>query len=248
MKSIKLLRGKDHDCDEELSEIEMFQKMNATQLSIVEHLKHKPTRKAFLIILTQFIFFQFTGINAVLFYTTTIFIEAKINLEPGIASIIVVSSQIVGTAFSTLLVDRFGRRLMMMTSTILMALSHIAIGTYFAMKDSGSAVEHLNWLPIVALCIFEVAFGSGIGPVSYVLLGELFTPNAKKVIAPIGKSFNLFLAFVVGLVFPYLVQTIGNAGTFFLFCGFSILALIFTIFFIPETKGKSFLEIQQMLS
>lgn len=247
-KSIRLLRGQKYNCDDELNEIKKHHEMNTGKLSIFEHLKEKATRKAFLIILMQFFFFQFTGINAVLFYTAQIFLEAKIQLDAGIASIIVVSSQIVGTSFSAVLVDRFGRRAMLFVSTILMALSHISIGTYFKLKDSGHSVNSLGWLPIVSLSIFEVAFGCGIGPVSYVLLGELFSPTAKKVIAPIGKSFNLFLAAVVGLIFPYLVQAIGSSATFFMFSGFSIFALLFTIFFVPETKGKSLVEIQDMLS
>lgn len=247
-KSIQLLRGKNYDCKDELNEIKKHQQMNSTELSVVEHLRQKATRKAFIIILTQFFFFQFTGINAVLFYTTTIFIEAKISIDAGIASIIVVSSQIIGTSLSVIFVDRFGRRVMLIISTISMTLSHLAIGTYFLLKNSGSSVDNLGWLPIVSLCVFQIAFGSGIGPVSYVLLGELFTPEAKKVIAPFGKSFNLFLAFIVGLIFPYLVNLIGSAGTFFMFAGFSLLALIFTIYVIPETKGKSFVEIQIMLT
>lgn len=248
LRSLTLLRGKRYNCEDELNEIRKHQEMNHEEKSFVEHLKHKATRKAFLIVLTQFFFFQFTGINAVLFYTTQIFIEANINIDPGVASILVVSSQILGTSFSAVLVDRVGRRAMLVVSTVLMTLSHIAIGTYFQMKDSGESVEHLSWLPIVSLSVFEMAFGCGIGPISYVLLGELFTPNAKRVIAPVGKSFNLFLAFVVGLVFPYLVDIFGNSGTFYIFAGFSVLAFLFTIVFIPETKGKSFAEIQEILA
>lgn len=244
---MKMLRGKKFDCTEEMNEIELYQKMNPVELSILGHLKQKATRKAFILISVQFFFFQFTGINAVLFYTTTILMEANISLDPGLGSIIVVSSQIIGTAFSTLLVDRFGRRPMLMISTVIMALSHISIGTYFAIRDSGRSVESFSWLPVVSLSVFEVAFGCGTGPVSYVLLGELFNPNAKKVIAPIGKSINLIFAGSVGLIFPYLVESIGSSGTFFLFCGFSVVALFFTIFFVPETKGKSLSEIQTLL-
>lgn len=246
--SLRLLRGKNYNFDGEMADIRKNQQMNTANHSFFEHLKQKATRNAFFLILTQFFFFQFTGINAVLFYTTTIFETARINIEPGIASIVVVSSQIVGTAFSTILVDRFGRRLMLMISTVLMALSHISIGVYFMLKNSGTAVDSFGWLPIVSLSVFEVAFGSGIGPVSYVLLGELFSPNAKTVIAPIGKAANMLFAAIVGLIFPFLAKGIGSAGTFFLFAGFSLLALIFTVIFIPETKGKSLAEIQEMLS
>jgi SP family facilitated glucose transporter-like MFS transporter 8 len=247
-RSMRLLRGSKHNCDDELNEIKQHSKSDSEELSFIQHLKEKPTRKAFFIILAQFFFFQFTGINAVVQYTQTIFIEAGIGLEPGVASIFVVSSQLVGILISTVLVDKFGRRVLMFVSTIFMAVCHISIGGYFYVKNSGGSVDGFSWLPIVSLSLFEVAFGCGIGPVSYVLLGELFTPKAKKVIAPIGKSFNLFMAFVVGLFFPNLVLFIGTAATFFMFAGFSVLALVFSIFFIPETKGKSLIEIQEMLN
>lgn len=79
------------------------------------------------------------------------------------------------------------------------------------------------------------------------LLGELFTPNAKKVIAPVGKGFNLFLAFIIGLVFPLLVDAIGISITFFIFMGFSIVSFFYAYYVIPETKGKTFSEIQKLL-
>jgi hypothetical protein len=81
-----------------------------------------------------------------------------------------------------------------------------------------------------------------------VLLGEIFTPVAKNFIAPFGKGFNLFLAFIIGLIFPILVDEVGISATFFFFFGFSILSFLYTYFIIPETKGKSFSEIQKLLS
>lgn len=80
-----------------------------------------------------------------------------------------------------------------------------------------------------------------------VLLGELFTPNAKKFIAPIGKGFNLLLAFVISFIFPILVDAIGISMTFFIFMGFSIASFLYALFVIPETKGKTFTEIQKLL-
>jgi MFS transporter, SP family, major inositol transporter len=81
-----------------------------------------------------------------------------------------------------------------------------------------------------------------------VLLGELFTPSAKHLIAPVGKGFNLFLAFLIGLIFPIVVDFIGISSTFFIFLGFSLLLFVYTYYIIPETKGKSFAEIQKLLS
>lgn len=86
------------------------------------------------------------------------------------------------------------------------------------------------------------------GPVSYILLGELFLQEAKTFVAPIGQVVNFLLTFAIGLTFPMLTAAIGLGPTFFMFSGFCVLGLMFTIFMIPETKGKSMLEIQEILS
>jgi hypothetical protein len=86
------------------------------------------------------------------------------------------------------------------------------------------------------------------GPVSYILLGELFLQEAKAYVAPIGQVVNFLLTFVIGLTFPMLTEAIGIGPTFFMFSGFCALALIFTICVIPETKGKTMMEIQRILS
>jgi MFS transporter, SP family, major inositol transporter len=85
------------------------------------------------------------------------------------------------------------------------------------------------------------------GPVSYILLGELFSQEAKAYVAPIGQVVNFLLTFTIGLTFPMLTAAIGIGPTFFIFSGFCMLGLLFTIFIIPETKGKSMIEIQNIL-
>lgn len=168
-KVIKMLRGNQREkVDNEISEIREVHIINSSDNSFFSHIKEKSTKKAFYIVLIQFFFFQFTGSNAILFYTSTIFKEANLNLDPGIASIIVVSSQIIGTSISSALVDRIGRRFMLMSSAVLMSLSHASLGIYFLMKNAELISENLSFIPIASLCLYEVAFGSGIGPVSYV--------------------------------------------------------------------------------
>jgi MFS family permease len=168
-KVIKILRGNNKEkLDNEILEIKQVHITNSGDNSFFTHIRDKSTKKAFYIVLIQFFFFQFTGSNAILFYTTTIFKEANLNLDPGIASIIVVSSQIIGTSISSVLVDRIGRRFMLMTSAVLMALSHALLGIYFVIKNADLISDDFSFIPIASLCLYEVAFGSGIGPVSYV--------------------------------------------------------------------------------
>ena len=247
-KSILMLRGKKYNCDMEIHELQHEYADAIMVTKFLDHFRNTATFKAFVIIMIQFFFFQVTGINAVLFYTTSIFIESGIELEPAIATIIVGFVQVIGTVFATFLVDRLGRKILLVFSTSLMFISLSGIGMFFTIKDSGEAVEDLGWLPVISLSTFVIGFSTGMGPISTVLLGELFSSSAKTAIAPISQVFNSILTFIVGIIFPLLTGSIGIGSTFFIFAAFAALAVLFTIFIIPETKGKSFTEIQSILN
>lgn len=246
---LKKLRGKAYDIYSEMLVLKrQNEELRDQKKSFGEVFNTKSTRKAFIIIMLQFFFFQMSGINVVSFYSTMIFTEAGIQLEPGIASIIVASVQVAANLVALVFVDRFGRKILLYISNFLMFVGLIGIGTYFTLSDAGNNVDNLNWLPVLSLSIFVIAFCIGMGPVSYILYGELFMLDAKIFIAPICQSFNFLLTFAVGLTFPMLVSAIGMGPTFFFFSGFCGLAFVFTIFVIPETKGKSTEEIQAILN
>lgn len=170
-----------------------------------------------------------SGINAILFYMTTIFIDADIQLEPALATIIVGCVQVIGSLLSTFLVDKIGRKILLVLSTASMTFSLIGIGVYFTLKEADVNVDSIRWLSVVSLSTFVMSFSSGMGPISYVLLGELFAPDAKSKIAPIGQLFNFILSFMIGMIFPILVEVIGSGPTFFIFSGFTVLAPLFSI-------------------
>lgn len=246
--SLKKLRGKSFNPESEIATLKQQNEEEKIQKkSFSEVFRTKSTMKAFIIVMLQFFFFQMSGINVVSFYSTTVFIEAGISLEPGIASIIVASVQIGANLLAVGFSDKFGRKVLLCISNIFMTLGLVGIGMFFNLQSSGANVDNLDWLPVLSLSIFVVAFCIGMGPVSYILYGELFQQDAKPFVAPIAQTFNFLLTFAVGLTFPMMISAMGLAPTFFMFAGFCVLALIFTIFFIPETKGKSAAEIQLLL-
>lgn len=248
-KSLKLLRGDSFNIEAEMSLLKLQNsELQAQKKSFAKVFSTKSTSKAFVIIMLQFFFFQMSGVNIVMFYSTTIFIKSKIALEPDIASIIVVVCQAATTLIALGFVDRFGRKVLLGLSNTFMIIGLAGIGTYFTLSDAGINVEWIDWLPLTSLIVFVVAFSMGVGPLTYILSGELFLQDAKVFVAPIGQTFNFFLTFVMGLLFPLMTQTIGSGPTFFIFSGFCVLALIFTVLLVPETRGKSTAAIQNMLS
>lgn len=242
--SLKRLNGEAFDFKNEVASLAMQHAISLeTKKTFKEVISTSSTKKAFVIMMAQFFFFQMSGINVVLFYSTTIFDEAGVDLEPGISSIIVSGAQVVFSLLAFAVADKFGRKILLSFSNTLMGVGLVGIGMFFMLEDPSS----FQWLPVTSLSIFIIAFSIGMGPVSYILLGELFLQEAKAYVAPIGQTLNFFLTFVIGLTFPMLTAAIGMGPTFFIFAGFCFMALLFTIFVIPETKGKSTIEIQYLL-
>jgi MFS family permease len=154
---------------------------------------------------------------------------------------------LISTFFATAFLDKLGRKIILVSSFVLMFLGLAGIGSFFIIKDLGTDTSNIQWLPLVSLCVFTSAFNFGIAPVTCTILGEIFKTEAKKFVAPMGLMVDSFLTFVLGFTFPMLVDAIGLGYTFYIFAIISFFGIFYSIFFIPETKGKSFKKIIEML-
>lgn len=164
------------------------------------------------------------------------------------STILIGVMQVVATFVSTMVVDKLGRRILLLASGAVMALSTTAIGVYFFMKDrNADSVENLGWLPVASLCIFMIMFSIGYGPVPWLMMGELFATDIKGFAGSIAGTINWVLAFIVTKTFKNLNESLGSGGTFWLFAGVTLVGVIFVFLAVPETKGKSLNEIQMEL-
>lgn len=242
--SLKFLRG-NTNIEKELSEMESLQQTSPSTFS--SEMKNPSTKKAFFIIVLLFVFFQASGNNAILFYLTTILIKSGMSFDPFVCTIALGVIKLI-TVFVTLsLVDRCGRRFLLILSFIVMIIGNIGNGIFFHCKAHDVDIAGLEWLPLAFLCIFFIGFCLGIGSVTFILLGELFSISAKKIVAPMAQTTNFFLSFIVTLLFPLLSNYMGMHLMFYAFAICCFLGYIFVHKFLPETKGKSLLEIQKLL-
>lgn len=164
-KSLRWLRGSDYDYSQELAELQEQQEAEKkNKVSLAAALSRRSTLKAIFISLGLMFFQQMSGINAVIFFTKDIFDAADTGIDSGIATIIVGVMQVISVFVSSLIVDKLGRRLLLIPSAIVMTLCTILLGVYFYMKDSDKdSVSSLGWLPIAALCVFIILFSLGFG-------------------------------------------------------------------------------------
>jgi len=203
---------------------------------------------ALTISLSLMLFQQFSGINAVIFYAQSIFEAAGSTLAPSLCTIIVGVVQVVMTVASALLIEKAGRRLLLLQSSVVMGLCLIMLGVYFQLKEGGSDVENISFLPLASVVLFIVSFSLGLGPLPWLLMGELFASEVKGIASAIAVMFNWTLVFIITKTFSMMCIAWGTGPTFYFFASFMVVGTIFTFVKVPETKGKSNAQIQAALA
>lgn len=196
IKSLKRFYSGTNEPTLEIADLEKEETLRKA-LNVREAMNKKSSKKAMLISFGLMFFQQVSGINAVIFYTMTIFKVSNTGIEPEVATIIVGALQVVATAFATLTIDRLGRRFLLLFSNILMALCTFSLSVHFFIEESGSTTG--GWLPIASLCIFIIAFSLGFGPVPWLMMGELFSSDVKGIAGSLTGTLNWFLG-LFGLI------------------------------------------------
>ena len=102
-------------------------------------------------------------------------------------------------------------------------------------------------LVLLAIIGYIAAFAVSIGPVMWAMFSEIFPNHLRGVAISVAGLFNSLVSYSVQQIFPWELSTLGPAGTFLIFGVFATLAFVFTIKFIPETKGKTLEELEEIL-
>ncbi|XP_073947624.1 solute carrier family 2 member nebulosa isoform X4 [Choristoneura fumiferana] len=246
------LRGRNYDVDSELNNLrEKDDEAKRNPISFKSAITKKTAVKALVICYALMLFQQLSGINAVIFNTSAIFESAGAAIQSAIATIIIGVIQVVATFTSSLVVDKLGRRILLLFSALVMCLCSTALGVFFFLKSTHGAddpiVQSISWLPLLSLSLFIIAFSLGFGPIPWMMAGELCLIDIKAFVGSTAGTFNWLLSFTVTSTFNSLNAAIGQGQVFWMFAGIMLLAFVFIFFVVPETKGKSADEIQVML-
>ena len=188
------------------------------------------------------VFQQVTGINAVFYYLPIIFTKSTGNLVDAFWQTVVVGVvNVLMTLLAMRVIDRRGRRPLLLIGGLGMTASLLAISAGFEWGSSGA------WLVLPAVIAYVASFAVSFGPIVWVLVSELF-PNRVRAIAISVVGFcNSLSSAVVTFLFPWQFHRWGASATFL---GYAILAISATVFvarYAPETRGRTLEEIEQSL-
>ncbi|XP_014609812.1 PREDICTED: facilitated trehalose transporter Tret1-like [Polistes canadensis] len=248
VKVLQILRGINYDVKEEISTLQdEADRVETKRGGIMDLIGTKAGRKAFGTCLGLMWFQQMCGIDAVLFYTVRIFQNAGSTIEPFVATIVIGLIEVIMTICVAFIIDRFGRKPLLLISGIAMTLCLGVLGYYFKIKADHKDILFLGWLPLTTLSLYNVVFSIGYGSVPYAMISELFPPETKGVASSISIMVHWSLVFAVTKLFPKMENVMGEAITFWTFACFTALSVVFSFFFVPETKGKTLQDIQKKL-
>lgn len=243
--SYKWLRGSQYNVEGELeAQNEALAEASRNRVSFFVAIRSKAALKGLFIAFGLMLFQQLSGVNAIIFYSSSIFKAAGSTLAPDIATIIVGAMQVIAVFVSTLIVDRLGRRILLLISSVSMCITTFILGIYFFLKNNGNDVEAIGWLPLVSVCAFIILFSLGFGPIPWMMMGEIFSPQVKGIAGSSACLFNWLMAFVVTKFYSDVESAFGTHTTFWIFSVICGIAIAFVFLFVPETKGKTLEQIQ----
>ncbi|KAL5576466.1 hypothetical protein UlMin_018165 [Ulmus minor] len=182
---------------------------------------------------------QLSGINAVFYFSSTVF--KSFGVPSNLANICVGISNLLGSVVAMILMDKLGRRVLLLGSFSGMAVSLVLQVIAASSFTSGSGTMYLS---VGGMLLFVLMFSLGAGPVPSLLLSEIFSGRIRAKAMAVCMAVHWVINFFVGLLFLQLLEQIGAQLLYTAFAIFCVVAVIFVKNNVVETKGKTLQEIE----
>ncbi|XP_059295580.1 sugar transporter ERD6-like 7 [Lycium ferocissimum] len=240
--ALRRLRGKDADISEEAAEIqdyiETLEKLPKVNLFDLFQRRYS---SSLIVGVGLMVFQQFGGINGICFYTGSIFESS--GFPSDIGTIIYAIIQVPITALGAALIDRAGRKPLLLVSGTGLVIGCILTAISYYLKGHELATKAAPILVVTGLLVYISSFSVGMGAVPWVVMSEIYPINIKGAAGSLATLVNWFGAWACSYTFNFLI-TWNSFGTFMLYAAVNALSILFVIKIVPETKGRTLEQIQ----
>ncbi|WJX21778.1 Integrin alpha chain-like protein (Alpha-int1) [Trifolium repens] len=250
-----LVLGKIYDFDRLEDEVALLtaqseqDRQKRDDVSYAHVFKSKEIRLAFLAGAGLQAFQQFTGINTVMYYSPTIvqmagFHSNELALQ---LSLIVAGLNAAGTVLGIYLIDHAGRKTLALYSLGGVIVSLIILSVSFFNQSSATTINQndlYGWLAVVGLALYISFFSPGMGPVPWTVNSEVYPQEYRGMCGGMSATVNWVSNLIVAQSFLSTAEAAGTGPTFLLLAVIAVVAFLFVVFFVPETKGLTFDEVE----
>ena len=192
---------------------------------------------------------QFTGINAIIYYSDRIFSAAGFTTpaaQTNATTWAIGGVNVLATFIAIAFIDRIGRRPLLLTGLVGMGLSLTAVGFAFLKLSATGGGENTTTgvVTMAALIVFIISFAFSLGPVTWTIINEIYPGTVRGRAVSVATAVNWGSAFLVSQFFLSFVNAIGIAPTFWLFAAFCALGFVWVYLSVPETRGRTLEQIE----
>ncbi|KAI6693154.1 hypothetical protein NL676_020864 [Syzygium grande] len=245
--ALQTLRGKDTDVSREAAEIQVYiETLQSLPKARMTDLFQSKYIRSVVIGVGLMVFQQFGGVNGIGFYVSETFASAGLS-SGKIGTIAYACVQVPVSLLGAVLMDKSGRRPLIMVSATGTFLGCFLAGSSFFLKAQNMFLEFVPLMAVTGVLIYIASFSIGLGAVPWVIMSEIFPIDIKGAAGSLVVLVNWLGAWAVSYTFNFLMDW-SNSGTFFIYSGFSVLTILFVAKLVPETKGKTLEEIQACIN
>jgi len=188
------------------------------------------------------VFQQWCGINVIFSYAEEVFSAAGYHVSDILLNIVITGAvNLAFTLVAIALVDKVGRRKLMLFGSAALALIYGLLGFGFYRHSRGI---HMLLLVVVAIACYAVS----LAPVTWVVISEIFPNHVRGAAMSVAVTSLWIASFILTYTFPILNRSVGPAGTFWIYAGICLAGFLFIRWRLPETKGQTLEEIEQALA
>ncbi|XP_061994161.1 inositol transporter 1 [Rosa rugosa] len=210
--------------------------------------RSKEIRLAFIVGAGLQAFQQFTGINTVMYYSPTIVQMAgfQSNQLAILLSLIVAAMNAAGTVLGIYLIDKCGRRKLVLSSLFGVIISLVILSAAFFFESSDSSSGIYGWIAVLGLALYIAFFAPGMGPVPWTVNSEIYPEAYRGICGGMSATVNWVSNFIVAQSFLSIAEAAGTGATFLILAVVAVIAFIFVLVLLPETKGLTFEEVERI--
>jgi sugar porter (SP) family MFS transporter len=190
------------------------------------------------------IFQQLIGVNTVIYYAATILKYAGLSSTGAVTQAVFVGlTNVIFTIVAILLLDRVGRRPLLLIGTVGCTLALVGLGLFFELP----VLQHQGWVALAFLLLFVASFAVGLGPVFWLMISEIYPLGIRSKAMSVATVANWAANFLISYFFLQLIDAVGRPTTFWIYALMGVLATAYFAWKLPETKDRSLEEIQREL-
>lgn len=249
LKIMKKFRGipKDQSAPPEVL-FELKPRPQKKNQNLLKHLVKRSSLIPFAIMLSYFFFQQFAGLFVVIYNAVDIMAKSGVQVDPYIGAVLIGVTRFVTSLLTAGISRKFGRRIPSMVSGIGMTIFMGALSLYIYLSDNGTVINDYGIIPVMCMLMYILTSTLGYLVMPFAMVGEIFPSKVKDVLSGLTVCIGYIFSAVTIKTYPDMLKLMGMHGVFLFFAAISLIGVVFILFFLPEMKGKTLHEIEDMFS